>query len=193
MKKFLLFLLLLTFCLYSASALADVTVTVYGPNGSEQYSTGVLCDAGASVHCYSGPSTTYEYLGAWAPDGNTTFRALTLTYDSRNEPWVLTEIREGSISRVCGYVKASELNIPDYGVLVREASLYDLKDMQCISTGEGITCRIGPGKEYPNSSIQGSFQQGTILLTANGFALVETWDGSASPSRVWIRLADLIY
>lgn len=193
MKKLALLLLILILCLSCISALADVAVTVYGANGSRQDGTGVLCAGQTTVHCYSGPSTTYEYLGAWAPDGNTTFRALTLAYDSRNEPWVLMEIREGSISRVCGYVKASELNIPDYGVLVREASLYDLKDMQCISNGDGITCRIGPGKEYPNSSIQGSFQQGTILMTANGFALVETWDGSASPSRVWIRLSDLIY
>ena len=193
MKKFLLILLLLTLCLCCVAALADVAVTVYGANGSERYSPGILCDAGASVHCYSGPSTSNELLGIWYADGNTTFRVLTLTYDFRNEPWVLTEIREGSISRVCGYVKASELNIPDENALVREASLYDLMDMQCVSTGDGITCRIGPGKEYPNSSMQGRFQQGTILLNANGFALVEAWDGSASPSRIWIRMSDLIY
>ena len=193
MKNLFLLLTVCVLCLTCVTALADVTVTVYGANGSRQTGTGVLCDGQSAVHCYSGPSTAYEYLGAWTPDGNVVIRALTLTYDSRNEPWVLTEIREGSISRVCGYVKASELTIPEQDSLVREAGLYELTDMQCLSAAPDVTCRIGPGKEYPNSSLQGSFQQGTILLTANDYALVETWSDNTSPSRVWIRLSDLLY
>lgn len=194
MKKFLRRMLILLLCGLCACALADGTaVTVYGPNGTQTAATGVACEAVRSVHCYSGPSTSYDYLGTWDADGNTSVRALTLAYGSRNEDWVLVEIREGSISRVYGYVQASELSIPDSGALVREADLYDLMYMQCLGAAPNVTCRVGPGKEFSASAARIESLQGTILLTANGFALVETWSDNSGSSRVWVRTSDLIY
>ena len=196
MKKLFILLTVCALCLMIFSASADgagATVTVYGAGGTESRTDGIVCTAGTSVHCYSGPSVSYDYLGTWDADGNTVFRALTLTYDSRNEPWALTEIREGSISRVYGYVKLSELGLSDPGLLVREAGLYDLLYMQCVEMTPNVTCRTGPGKEFSSSPARIGSLQGTILLTANGFALVETWTDNASPSRVWVRTSDLYY
>ena len=194
MKKTVFRILAVLLCLVCASGLADgAAVTVYGANGAEQRTDGILCGADQAVHCYAGPSTAYDYLGTWEADGNTVIRALTLTADSGNGFWVLAEIRQGSISRVYGYIRSAELNIPDPGTLIREGSLYDLMYMQCVSASQNVTCRIGPGKEFSASPMQFGTLQGTILLTANGYALVEAWSDNAGPARVWVRTSDLYY